>query len=44
MNANPYAWIEASLATIHKADWYRSLQTINGRPGATVAVIGKGGN
>ncbi|MCX7595354.1 MAG: 8-amino-7-oxononanoate synthase [Fischerella sp.] len=38
---NPYAWIEQSLATIHRADWYRSVQTINGRSGATVLLEGR---
>ena len=38
MPTNPYAWIEESLATIHRADWYRSVQTIHGLPGATVLL------
>ncbi|MBW4614747.1 MAG: 8-amino-7-oxononanoate synthase [Desmonostoc vinosum HA7617-LM4] len=38
---NPYAWLEKSLATIHRADWYRSVQTICGRPGATVMLAGQ---
>ncbi len=41
MPTNPYAWIEESLATIHRADWYRSVQTIHGRPGATVLLEGR---
>jgi 8-amino-7-oxononanoate synthase len=41
MNHNPYAWIEESLATIHQANWYRSVQTIHGRPGATVLLSGQ---
>ncbi|ARV58658.1 8-amino-7-oxononanoate synthase [Nostocales cyanobacterium HT-58-2] len=41
MPADPYAWIEESLATIHRADWYRSVQTIQGRPGATVLLEGR---
>ncbi|MBD2665760.1 8-amino-7-oxononanoate synthase [Richelia sinica FACHB-800] len=41
MNTNPYAWIEQSLATIHRADWYRSVQTIQSRPGAKVILEGK---
>jgi 8-amino-7-oxononanoate synthase len=41
MAADPYAWIEQSLATIHRADWYRSVQTINGDPGATVLLEGR---
>ncbi len=38
---NPYAWINESLTTIHRADWYRSVQTIHGRPGAMVIVDGQ---
>ena len=41
MSQDPYSWIEASLATIHKANWYRSVQTIDGRPGATVLLAGE---
>jgi 8-amino-7-oxononanoate synthase len=41
MPPDPYAWIEKSLATIHRADWYRSVQTIHGRPGATVLLAGE---
>lgn len=41
MNKNPYAWIEASLTTIHRADWYRSVQTISSLPGATVLLSGQ---
>ncbi len=41
MSTDPYAWIEESLATIHRADWYRSVQTIHGRPGATVLLEGR---
>ncbi|MFM7407886.1 MAG: 8-amino-7-oxononanoate synthase [Cuspidothrix sp.] len=41
MNNNPYAWINESLSTIHRADWYRSVQTIHGRPGATVLLSGQ---
>ncbi|WP_315787445.1 8-amino-7-oxononanoate synthase [Fischerella sp. JS2] len=38
---DPYAWIEQSLATIHRADWYRSVHTIDGLPGATVLLQGR---
>jgi len=38
---NPYAWIEESLATIHCADWYRSVQKIQGICGAVVQMEGK---
>ncbi|KAB8330150.1 8-amino-7-oxononanoate synthase [Scytonema tolypothrichoides VB-61278] len=41
MPTNPYAWIEESLATIHRADWYRSVQTVHGLPGATVFLEGR---
>ncbi|SRR5579883_414105 len=41
MSTDPYAWIEESLATIHRADWYRSVQTIYGLPGATVLLAGQ---
>ncbi len=41
MSQTPYSWIEASLGTIHKANWYRSVQTIDGRPGATVLLAGE---
>lgn len=36
-----YCWIEKSLETIHKADWYRSVKTIESRAGATVILEGK---
>ncbi|PMB27219.1 8-amino-7-oxononanoate synthase [Fischerella thermalis] len=39
--SDPYAWIEQSLATIHRANWYRSVQTIEGCPGATVLLQGQ---
>ncbi|MDH6056343.1 8-amino-7-oxononanoate synthase [Umezakia ovalisporum] len=41
MPQDPYSWIEASLATIHRANWYRSVQTIDTRPGATVLLGGE---
>ncbi|MCC5635427.1 8-amino-7-oxononanoate synthase [Nostoc sp. CHAB 5844] len=41
MTADPYAWIEQSLATIQRADWYRSVQTLSDRPGATVVLAGR---
>jgi 8-amino-7-oxononanoate synthase len=41
MSSNPYAWIEESLETIHRADWYRSVQTIRGRPGVIVDLEGR---
>lgn len=41
MGANPYSWLEKSLATIHHAKWYRAVKTINGRPGALVNLEGR---
>jgi len=41
MQTNPYAWLEQSLATIHRADWYRSVQTIQGCPGPVVQLEGR---
>ncbi|MBD2167755.1 8-amino-7-oxononanoate synthase [Calothrix membranacea FACHB-236] len=41
MVTDPYAWLEQSLTTIRKADWYRSVQTIYGIPGATVSLGGR---
>ncbi|MBW4580909.1 MAG: 8-amino-7-oxononanoate synthase [Tildeniella nuda ZEHNDER 1965/U140] len=41
MTTNPYAWIDDALATIHRAGWYRSVQTIQGRAGAVVEMDGQ---
>lgn len=41
MPSNPYDWIKESLDTIHKADWYRTVQTIQSIPGAIVKLDGK---
>lgn len=41
MAADPYAWLEQSLATIHRADWYRSVQPLAGRPGPEVMLDGQ---
>jgi 8-amino-7-oxononanoate synthase len=41
MPSDAYNWIEQSLATIHKADWYRTVQTIQGRSGAMVQINGR---
>lgn len=40
MTDNCYAWLEQSLATIHRADWYRSVQSIQGSAGAEVVLQG----
>ncbi len=39
--ADPYRWLENSLATIHRANWYRSVKPIQGRPGAVIILEGK---
>lgn len=38
---NPYSWIEKSLSAIHRANWYRSPQTIESLPGPLVQVEGR---
>ena len=38
---HPYAWLEQSLATIHRADWYREVQSIDGGSGAMVILSGR---
>ena len=40
MNPDPYAWIEKSLDTIRRADWYRSPQSIESCPGPRVKLAG----
>ncbi len=39
--ADPYSWINKSLNTIHRANWYRSVKAIAGKPGAVVELSGK---
>ncbi len=41
MQCDPYDWIEPALNTIRRADWYRSVQAIKGKPGAVVQLAGK---
>ncbi|HEY9852270.1 MAG TPA: 8-amino-7-oxononanoate synthase [Leptolyngbyaceae cyanobacterium] len=41
MSENPYDWLEGSLASIRRADWYRSVQAIESMPGAVVQLKGK---
>lgn len=38
---NPYAWIEPSLNAIRKANWYRSVRSIDSLPGAVVQWSGR---
>ncbi|MEM8830786.1 MAG: 8-amino-7-oxononanoate synthase [Cyanobacteria bacterium P01_G01_bin.19] len=39
--ANPYDWLDKSLKTIHRANWYRSVRAIAGKPGAIVKLSGE---
>ncbi len=41
MSADPYIWLAKSLATIHRADWYRAVKAIAGLPGTIVELEGK---
>ncbi|MGB7415454.1 MAG: 8-amino-7-oxononanoate synthase [Thermosynechococcaceae cyanobacterium] len=38
---SPYDWIESSLATIHKAHWYRAPRVTAGQPGPVVQLEGR---
>ena len=38
---NSYNWIEKSLNTIRRADWYREVKTITGKAGAVVELNGR---
>ncbi|MDJ0691435.1 MAG: 8-amino-7-oxononanoate synthase [Xenococcaceae cyanobacterium MO_188.B32] len=41
MPSNPYVWLEKSLTSIHRANWYRSVKTIDGLTGSTVVLDGR---
>ena len=41
MSDDPYGWLTAALATIHRADWYRSVRPIQGRPGPVITLEGR---
>ena len=41
MLTSAYDWIETSLATIHRAHWYRSVEPLDKTPGATVQLNGQ---
>ncbi|MGL5058950.1 MAG: 8-amino-7-oxononanoate synthase [Microcoleus sp.] len=41
MNVDPYAWVEKSLAAIHRADWYRSPVAIDSCPGPALQLAGR---
>lgn len=38
---DPYAWIDASMQTIHRANWYRQVKTITSQSGAVVELDGQ---
>lgn len=38
---NPYSWIDRSLATISRANWYRSTQVITSLPSDRVVIDGR---
>lgn len=38
---SPYRWLDKSLGTIQRANWYRSVTAIAGKPGAVVELSGK---
>ena len=39
--SDPYSWLSKSLNTIHRANWYRSVIAIAGKPGAIVELAGQ---
>lgn len=38
---DPYSWLQPALETIHRANWYRSVKTIAGRPGPVILLDGQ---
>ncbi|WP_322095900.1 8-amino-7-oxononanoate synthase [Pseudanabaena mucicola] len=39
--STPYDWIDRSLDSIHKANWYRSTQTVSSKAGAIANIDGR---
>ena len=39
--SNPYSWLDKSLSTIHRANWYREVKAIASLPDAVVELSGK---
>ena len=39
--STPYDWLDRSLDSIHKANWYRSTQTITSKAGAIATIDGR---
>ena len=40
-SSNPYGWLKKSLGTIHRANWYRQVKTVNSLPGAVIELEGR---
>jgi 8-amino-7-oxononanoate synthase len=38
---NPYAWVGQAMQTIRRANWYRAVRTVEGRPGAVIRLDGR---
>ncbi|MGB7249283.1 MAG: aminotransferase class I/II-fold pyridoxal phosphate-dependent enzyme, partial [Phormidesmis sp.] len=36
-----YSWIDKSLSTLHRANWYRQVQPIEGMSGPLVGIAGR---
>lgn len=41
MAPSPYSWLEKSLETLHRADWHRSVQSLEGMAGPVMARGGQ---
>ena len=39
--STPYGWLDRSLESIHKANWYRSTQTISSKAGTIATIDGR---
>lgn len=39
--STPYDWLDRNLASIHKANWYRSTQTITSKAGTSATIDGR---
>ena len=39
--STPYDWLDRSLDSIHKANWYRSTQTISSKAGTIATIDGR---
>ncbi|MEO0926466.1 MAG: 8-amino-7-oxononanoate synthase [Cyanobacteria bacterium J06643_13] len=39
--SDSYSWLNKSLKTIHRANWYRAVKTTSGIPGAIIELAGK---